>query len=258
MGAFRRVFAAIGLFVSLAGFIVFLSAAVVVWWVKAETNRRTDELVVKAHSAVDVADGAVVFVRDVIKQGEDDLQHVKANPAPPQEPVNPFLQLTARKASENLAGSVDRAQTAVLTASDATVVAEAALHVFGEESQLPGLKHWLGIKPEQLAQTKTGLDRAKSELTQVRTVLGVPLGDGGPTQEQLATVENGLRQARELTDQMGKVVATARTRVDETKRAVDMWVLRLALLVTLIGVVGAAGQFFMARFCVRTLRGLPA
>jgi hydrogenase maturation protease len=258
MRAFRRVFATIGLFVSLAGFIVFTSAAVVVWWVRAETNRRTDDLVVKAHGAISAADTTVTFVHQVIDQGQADLKEArKQKPAAPQEPVNPFLQLTARKASESLAGSVERANTAVRAASDAAVVAEAAVHVFSDDSQMSELKNWLGIKPEQLHQTRNQLNRASSELNQVKTVLGVPLGEG-PTEEQLQMVETAFGQARELTNQMGKVVSTARTRVDETKRTIDLWALRVALIITVAGVVGAVGQFFMARFCVRVLRGLPA
>ncbi|HMC72303.1 MAG TPA: hypothetical protein VKJ07_24310 [Mycobacteriales bacterium] len=243
----------------MAGFVAFAGAAVGVWWVKAETNRRTDALAVKAHGAVNAADHAVEFVRKVIDDGERDVKNARKDaPAAPTEPVNPFLQLTARRASADLAGSVERASVAVVTASDAAAVAQAALDVFGEESELPELKGWLGVKPEQLEQTRSGLTRASSELKQVRTILGVPLGDGGPTAEQLVTVESALGQARELTNQMGQVVATARTRLDETKRAVDLWVLRVALGVTLVGAVGAVGQFFMARFCWRALRGQPA
>lgn len=256
-GKIGRLLAVVGWFVSVAGFVVFVSAAIVVWWVRAETNRRTDDLAVKAHSAINKADDTVAFVHQVINQGEADVMDARKRPAPPPEPVNPFLQLTARKASESLAGSVDRASTAVRTASDAAVVAEAALHVFSDDSQLSELKNWLGIKPEQLHQTQGQLTRASTELNQVKTVLGVPLGEG-PTEEQLRMVETAFGQARDLTNQMGNVVATARVRVDETKRAVDLWALRVALIITLIGAVGATGQYFMGRFCWRYLRGKPA
>jgi hydrogenase maturation protease len=255
----RCVLAVTGLLVAVAGFAVFVGAAVGVWKVKAETNRRTDALAVKAHEAMNTADQGVGFVHKVIDQADQDLERArKKKPAAPAEPVNPFLQLTARKASADLAGSVERANTAVVTAADAAAVAQAALQVFGEKSELPALKEWLGVKPEQLAQTRGHLENATRELNQVRTVLGVPLGEGGPTQEQLRTVESGLAQARELTNQVGQVVATARTQVDETKRSVDLWALRVALGVTLVGGVGAVGQFFMARFCWRVLRGKPA
>jgi hypothetical protein len=226
-----------------------------VWKVKAEANRQTETLAVKAHEAVNAADHAVGFVHQVIDQAEADLHAARKQPAAPAAPVNPFLQLTARRASTDLAGSVERASVAVVTASDATLVAQAALEVFGNDSQLRELKEWLGVKPEQLTRTRDDLNKATSELKQVRTVLGVPVGEGGPTPEQLTMVESALTQARELTNQTGQVVATARVRVDETKRAVDLWALRVALAVTVVGVVGAAGQFFMARFCWRVLRG---
>ena len=44
----RRLSAVVGLVVSAAGFAVFAGAAVGVWWVKAETNRKTDALAVRA------------------------------------------------------------------------------------------------------------------------------------------------------------------------------------------------------------------
>ena len=71
-------------------------------------------------------------------------------------------------------------------------------------------------------------------------------------------MESALNQARAFTDQMGATVAAARAQVDEAKREVDLWALRVALLTTLVGAVGAAGQVFMARFCWRVLRGKPA
>lgn len=253
----RRLLAVLGLLVAVIGFVTFVSAAVVVWRLKAETNRRTDALAAKANEAVKAADSAVTFVSRVLDQADKDLVDARKRPTDPPQPVNPFLQLTARQASQNLAGSVEKADAAVVVASDAAVVAEAALELFGDEKQLPELKQWLGVKPDQLAQTKSGLSRAGLELKQVRTILGVSVGDG-PTAEQLVTVEAALAQARTLTNQMGTVVATARTRVDETKREIDLWVLRVALGVTVVGVVGAAGQFFMARFCWRVLRGKPA
>jgi hypothetical protein len=250
-----RLLAALGLVVAVVGFVGFISAVVSVWKLKTEVNQRTEALAGQAHTAINAADRAIEFVREVIAQSQSDLTEARQRRADaPQQPVNPFLQLSARRASENLAGSVERANAALVTASDAAVVAEAALNVFGEEKEL---KAWLGIKPEQLAQTKTDLGNATRELKSVRTILGVPV-DCQLTAEQLVTVESSLNRAGGFTEQMGKVVATARTRVDETKRTVDLWVLRVAVGVSLVGVLGAAGQFFMARFCWRVLRGKPA
>jgi hypothetical protein len=196
-------------------------------------------------------------VREVIDQAEVDLKQTREQSVPPRDkktPVNPFTQLAARQASEKLAGSVERANSAVITASDATVVAETALKLFGQEAEW---KDWFGVKPEQLAITRTHLNHASSELKQVRTLLGVPV-NSTPTKEQLVTVESALNQARDFTNQMNTVVSNARQRVDDTKRTVDLWALRVALGVTIAGAVGAIGQCFMARFCWRVLRGQPA
>jgi hydrogenase maturation protease len=255
---FRRLLAGVGLLVAVAGFLLFATAVVGVWKLKAETNRRTDELAERAHSAISAADHAVTFVSNVITQANDDLKTAREQSPPavdPMAPTNPFTQIVARQASEKLAGSVQRANAAVVTASDAAVVAEAALQLFGEQKEW---KDWFGIKPEQLAQTQTQLMSASGELKQVRTLLGIPVAGGAPSAEALMTVETALNQARSFTDQMSNVVTNARKQVDETKQAVDLWVLRVAIAVTLIGVLGAVGQFFMARFCWRVLRNKPA
>jgi hypothetical protein len=254
----RRVLAGIGLLVAAAGFAGFAAAAVEAWRLKAEADRRTEALAGQARAALGAADHTLHFVREVIDKGQTELDAARARAAAtPQERVNPFLQLTARKASEDLAGSVERANAAVVTAADAAVVAEAALELFGSDEQMPELKGWLGVKPEQLAQTRQDLDAAGRELKNVRALLGVS-PDAVPTAEQLMTVGSALDQARGFTDQMGRVVGGARARVDETKREVDLWALRLAAGVTAAGALGALGQFFMARFCWRVLRGKPA
>ncbi|MBM3980895.1 MAG: hypothetical protein FJ304_11530 [Planctomycetes bacterium] len=255
----RRVFAALGLVLALGGVVLFAGAVMGVWWVRAETNRRTEALAVKARAAVGAADHAVAFVREVIARGDTELAEARKHAAAePQQYVNPLLQLSARRASENLAGSVERANAAVLTASDAAVVAEAALELFGDDAQFPELKTWLGVKPDQLQQTRTDLGSASRELKNVRTMLGIPVAMGErPSAEQLMTVEAALGQAREFTDRMGRVVSAARERVEETKRLVDRWVLRIAIGTTLIGLLAATGQLFMARTCWRALRAAP-
>lgn len=250
-----------GLAVSVAGCITFATAAVVVWKAKAEVDRRTDALATKANTAVNATGRAVKFVSEVVTQGEKDLKATRANPPPPvtRKPVSPFERLAARRASENLAGSVERANAAIVTASDAVEVAQSALNLFESDEPVEGFKTWLGVKPEQLTQTRTELGTASRELKNVRTILGVPISDGAhPTADELRTVESALQQARSLTDQMERVVDKARDRVNETKRTVDLWVQRIAVGVTVVGVLGALGQFFMARFCWRVLRGKPA
>jgi hypothetical protein len=254
----RRVLALIGLLIAVTGFVGFGAAAVGVWKLKAEANRRADSLALQAHTAVNAADHAVSFVSGVVDQGERDLQDVreKAKKEEPQPPVNPFVRLSARQASEKLAGSVERANAAVVAASEAVEVAKTALKLFESDEEV---KSWFPVPPEQISQTKTDLTTATHELRTVRTILGIPIADGAmPTTEQLLTVEAALRQAREFIERLKHAVNSTRARVTETKRTVDLWVLRVAIGVTFVGVLGAAGQFFMARFFWRVLRGKPA
>jgi hydrogenase maturation protease len=248
----RGVLAGSGLVLAGVGFIVFATAAVGVWWLKADVNRRTDVLADKALTAVNAGGHAVEFVNDVITQADRDLDQARRTaPVAPQQPVQPLFQFAAVQASQNLAGSVERAHAAIVTASDAVVVGESAVQMLGEDEKL---RSWLGVKPDQLVQTRTDLTTAASELKRVRTVLGIPVdGGAGPTGDQLAAVGAALGRAQDFTNRMGEVVADARLRVDQTKRAVDLWVLRLALGITTIGVLGAAGQVFMARACWRAL-----
>lgn len=250
----RAAVAALGLVGSLLGFALFAGAAGGVWWAKAEANRRADALAARAHAAADTADHAVGFVRGVVDQAEADLARARAAaPGGPPEPVHPLVQLGARQA---LAGSVDRASTAVVAASEAAVVANTALELFDKDEELQG---WFGVRPEQLAHTRAELSAATRDLTKARTVLGIPVAPGGPaTAEQLNTIEAGLGQARAFTDQLGGAVGGIRGRVVETKRRVDRWVQRAAVAVTALGALGAAGQLFAARFWWRVLRNKPA
>ncbi|QJW97595.1 hypothetical protein [Frigoriglobus tundricola] len=252
-----RSLAGTGLVASVAGFVGFAALAVGAWSARAEATRRTDDLARRAHAALNPADRAVAFVRQVITVADADLEEARrgATAAPPTSAFNPFSRLAARKASESLAGSVERATTAVTTASEAAVVAEAALELFDKDDELKG---WVGVRPEQLAQARTGLESASRELGRARTLFGpVPEGQR-PTEEQLGTVKSALDQARDFTDRMDKAVATVRTRVDETKQLADLWVLRITIAITALASLAAVGQFFTARFCWRVLRRKPA
>ncbi|MDY3552089.1 hypothetical protein R5W24_001169 [Gemmata sp. JC717] len=253
----RSVFAAAGLLVSLAGLSVFASSAAGVWWAKAEAGRHAASLAGRVNAAADAADHGIGFVREVLAQAEQDLARARASTAAvPAEPVNPLVRFGARHASQELAGSVDRATAAVATASDAVVVANTALELFDKDSTL---QNWFRVRPEQLEQTRVDLNAATRDLKKARTVLGIPVAPGGaPTADQLNTIEAGLTQARELTDRMGAAVTATRAKVADTRRQVETWVRRVAIGVTALGVLGAAGQFFAARFCWRVLRGKAA
>jgi hypothetical protein len=116
------------------------------------------------------------------------------------------------------------------------VVANTALELFDKDEQLQG---WFGVRPEEVAYTRSELSAATRDLTKARTVLGIPFAPGGPpTAEQLNTIESGLARARAFTDQMGAAVDGTRARVEETKRRVDVWVRWAAVAVTAIGRAG--------------------
>jgi hypothetical protein len=188
------------------------------------------------------------LVRNIIEKAEGDLAATRGETSGQgHPPVDPFLRLTAQKASQDLAGSVDRAHNAVVLASEAVVVADAALDVVGG---LPELKQLLGVQPEQLDATRTALGNVSTELQQARNVLGFSdiSPDAVPTSEQLHAVDDALRKARGFTDEVGKVVETTRNRVNETKQKVDVWAMRGALATSLISALGVLGQLFMARF----------
>jgi hypothetical protein len=87
----------------------------------------------------------------------------------------------------------------------------------------------------------------------------MPVGTGDAlTTEQLNSVNDALGQARGFTNELEKVVANARGRVNDAKVSVDRWSWRVAIATSAISILAAVGQVFMARFCLRTLRGLPA
>jgi hypothetical protein len=101
--------------------------------------------------------------------------------------------------------------------------------------------------------TKTVLSNVSSELNQAQTALG-----GTPTPEQLKAVDSALNQADQFTDELDRVVRTVQGRVNETKAAVDRWTWLIALGTSVLCAIGAVGQCFLARYCWRTLRDLPA
>lgn len=254
----RSLMSFFGLLLACVGIGIFLAIGIYVWTLKTEVNQQTNVLVAKANEAGEGADHAIQIVRDIIGQAETDLNEARkqAVNAQPARPVSLMDQIIARKASQELAGSVERAHGAVVTASDAVTVARTALEVFDTNSDLQNL---FRVSPEQLNATKSTLGKASMDLRQVKTVLGMPVDAGEAlTVEQLNTVDNALDQAHGFTNELEKIVSTAKGRVNEAKVSVDRWSRRIAIATTAISILGAVGQLFMARFCWRTLRGWPA
>jgi hydrogenase maturation protease len=244
----RSFFAWFGFVLSCLGVGLFIVIGIWIWSLKAEVNRQSETLSSRANKTLDSADRALGLVKDIIEKAEGDLVMTRLEAIghiPPQH-IDPVLQFAAQKASQDLAGSVDRAHNAVVLASEAVVVADAALDVVGG---VPELKQLLGVKPEQLDATRTALGNVSNELQHARGFLDVQSisPDGVPTNEQLHAVDDALRNARGFTEEVGKVVETTRARVNETKQKVDIWSLRGAVATSLISALGVLGQLFMAR-----------
>jgi hypothetical protein len=252
----RSLFVWFGFIFSCLGIVLFIAIGIWVWSLKAEVNRQSEVLSVRANDTLNSAKDAIGVVRKVIDQAQSDLDRTRGKEATAQSPppVDPFLRLTAQKTSQDLAGSVERAHNAVVLASEAVVVADAALDVVGG---VPELKKLLGVQPEQLDATRTALGKVSDELQQAKNVLGGPTTSiyGVPTYEQLYAVDDALRNARGFTDEVSNVVESTRTRVNETKQKVDTWAWRGAVGMSLISALGMFGQFFMARFFWEKLRG---
>lgn len=257
---FRRLFSLAGLLLALAGAGVFIAIAIQIWSIKAEVNRQTTDLAAKANAAADAADHAVDLVGEVITKARADLttaRETRAAATGETPRVNHFVQIAARQASINLAGSLERALGGVATASDSVVVAQAALDIV---SANPQIEKVFGVEPEKVEQTRTTLESVAGELRQAKSILGVPVSAGGepPTAEQLDAVDRALQMAENFRTEMAKIVGTTRTRVNETRSLIDLWMFRIALGTTVMCLLGTVGQFFLARFCLRRLQNLPA
>jgi hydrogenase maturation protease len=249
----RSAFALVGLILAFAGMGLFIAIGIWIWSVKAEVNRQTEALSGRANKTLNSAHDAIEVVREIIEKAENDLAATRLEmltQAPPA--INPVIRSAARGASQNLVGSVDRAHGAIVIASEAVVVADAALNVVGDDLEL---KKMFNLKPEQLDATRTALGKVSSDLLQAKDILGPPTDPSMvPTFEQLYAVDDALRQARGFTDEVCKVVESTRTRVNETKQKVDLWACRGAVGTSAIAAFGVLGQFFMARFFWRLLR----
>jgi hypothetical protein len=251
----RNVLSLMGIAIAVAGFGAFVFVGIKVWHVKAEVNRQARYLAAKAHSAADATDRAIAFVREVLEDAKKQVPRARTG-ATASARVNPLLRVTAMQASRELLGSVERAQGAVLAASDAVVVAESALDIASGGEYFEELDRLFGLSPEHIKQSRSTLVSISSELKHARGILGV--APENLTAEELNAVNAAIDQANGLTDQLSHVVRLARGRVDSAKRDVDLWAKYLAYGVTGLATLSAIGQLFLLRFCTRKLRHLPA
>lgn len=238
----RRTLSVVGLVVAAVGFAAFTGLGVGVWYARAEAGRTVADAAGQARAGADVATKVIGLIRETTAQAQADLAAARAEePAGPAARANPLARLAARQ----LSGNLDRARDAVGIASDAVVVADAALGVL---AAAPDKKDRLGVRPADLDQTRAGLEAAARNVRQAQAVVGAA------PPEQLSAVEDALGRARGVADDLDGRLADLRGRVDESERLAGVWALRAAVAVTLLSAVGAVGQVFLARACRRGLR----
>jgi hypothetical protein len=244
-----------GFLLALAGIGVFVGLAYTAWPVRAEADRQLTAAHAKAELAADTAAHTLAIVRDVIDRAGQDLTAARVEAAlhPQQVDVNPLVQMVVRQKARSLPGKVENARDAVSTASDAVVVATAALNVF---SQFPIDESKFGVSPAQVHTARSQLDQVASDLRSARVVLGIPIPgrDGPATPEQLSAVDDALSRARAITDELEGVLAQVRGQVTEVRAKAELWVWRTAVAITALSALALLGQLFMARACWRALR----
>jgi hypothetical protein len=258
----RRALSVAGLLLAVAGFVTFVGLGVGAWVAKREADRQAAAVSEKAHQAGDIAERVIALVREIIARARGGLAVARSGPADAAgagAPLDPVMQMVVWKAKRDLPGDVARARDAVGTASEALIVAEAALNVF-QEQPVDGTA--LGVGPGDMQAAKTQLDAAASDLKTARRVLGVPIphpdGAGGATPEQLSNVEAALARATEVTDRFDIALDRVRQKVDAATRQAGVWSLRAAVAVSALSALAALGQVFMARACWRGLRSRSA
>jgi PAS domain-containing protein len=252
----RRILCLSGLLLALGSTGLFVAAGVKVWSVRNEVKRQTEYLASRANVVGTAAENAISFVRQALDRAEADLARTRLEvQRQPPQPVNPILRLTARQASQQLVGSVQRAQGAVEAASEAIVIADAVLDVVND---FPELKKLFGVDQTHVERTRYALSSVAEELRQARSLLGVPIEGEVLSLEQLGNIDAALHQARWYTDEMDKVLETARNRINELRARIDRLADRVAVAVTAACALALVGHVFLARFCLRRLYGLPA
>ena len=105
----RNLLALTGLVLGLAGAVFFAVSGVLIWSVKKDVDQQATNLAGRANEAADAADHAVGFVQGVLKQADTDLANARdKTQKQPVQPTNPFVQMAARQATQQLAGSVNQ------------------------------------------------------------------------------------------------------------------------------------------------------
>jgi hypothetical protein len=249
----RKLLAAFGLVLGVAGFLGFTGIAVGTWYAKREADRELRNAMEKAHQAADVAARFIGLIREMIARANASLATARADSAvqPATGQSDPLVSVAVWKAKRELPGEVERARDAVGIASEAVVVAGAALDVFGEHKTEESA---YGVKPQDLDTARSQLDSAASGLKNARTVLGVSFPTATP--EQLSQVEKALELATQVTDQSDRAVTEARGKVDRINGQAQRWAMRGALSLSGIAALAALGQVFLVRACWKGLKGL--
>lgn len=254
----RTVLSATGLVLAVGGFVLFVALGVGAWVAKREADRQVAAAAATAHQAEDVAARVIALVREIIARAQAGLAAARAEPMEPAgAKQDPLVQFALRKAKRDLPADVERARDAVGTASEAVIIADAALGVF---EQQPREGSALGVRPEDLHAARSQLDAASLDLRNARRVLGVPIPgpDRPTTPEQLDNADAALARATEVTDALDRALGMAREKVDAAQQTAEVWSLRVALAVSALAGLAAIGQVFMARACWRGLRRVTA
>ncbi|HUR54219.1 MAG TPA: hypothetical protein VMZ71_08815 [Gemmataceae bacterium] len=252
----RRVVSGVGLVVAVAGYAAFTAVGVAAWVVRQEVDRQVVVLSGKASLAADVVGRAISLVRQVIGRAEVGLAEARREASLPQppKPVNPLVTIGLRQATRDLPGRVELARDAVVTASDAVVVVEAALEVLTEN---PEVGHQFGVQLHNLHASRTQLDSAANDLRGARTVLGIPIPgqDLAPiSPELLRAVDESLTLATQYTNALEQSLEVARDKIHTTKSRTLLWSRRLAIGATVLAILGGAGMVFMGSACWRRFR----
>src|SRR5437660_227716 len=127
-----RLLSTVGLVFALAGVALFVALAIGTWSIKREADQQVAAATDKAYQAGDVAAKVIALIREVIARARASLAAARAASTTPEAVEDPLARLAMWKARRELPGEIEKARDVVGVASEAVVVAGAALDVFGE------------------------------------------------------------------------------------------------------------------------------
>jgi ABC-type multidrug transport system fused ATPase/permease subunit len=255
-----RILVAVIMLIAVVGFMVNVAGLVGVWYVRAPTRTAVTAVAATLTRELGIVENGLGRVNTQVQDARQTLTRVNDAAAKLGEHIqasSPLVTGLSQRVDNDLAPRIENARTTAIAIHDAVVTVNSVLVVLNRLPgvTVPSLTNELGAVSERAQEAQTAVQDLRVTLADIKA--GIVTKAEGAVTQLTARIDTALARMQAIVNKYRAAATHAQTRISSTSNTLLLLIDLLAVSLTLLFAIFAAGLVLLTYVCwqyVRTWR----